>query len=273
LELVRSGDLLGARAAFERAYQASPHYLVLHNLARVSRDLGDLEAAKVYLERYLKDGAARIPPERRDETLREIASIERVLEGRRARFPEPPAPRPPAADPSSTAQASVRPALEQSTRSQPAPWSSPSGRNVAARGRADRRDEDDERTRRAHWSGFSFGLAATGLALAVTGTSILIWDQQRRQAWSKEDEALADIDDVTVYPMDEESLQAARELQRRTDENNALADSIRDFDVVGWSAVASGSLLVAGAAVLWLTAGKAPEVRPRRSGLDLVVRF
>ncbi|HEY3499023.1 MAG TPA: tetratricopeptide repeat protein [Polyangiaceae bacterium] len=246
LEAARSGDLRAARTSFERAYRESPHHLVLLNLARVCRDLGELEDARRYLERYLAEGNARISPPEQAAAEREIASIDTELARRplKTTADAAAAPAPPAAEHAAPVPPAAAPPSPPRARAPSAPPPS-------------RKDE----VRRARWSGFSLAFASTGLALAGVGTAVLVSNRARYDAWEEEDQALDQLGAITVVPGDGgSSLAAAREQQQRIDQNNALADSIDDSDRVAWVAVTSGIVMVATATVLWLTEGDGPRI-------------
>jgi len=66
----RFGD---AGTEFEEAYRLSPAYVVLYNIGQVNAALGrSVEAVDAY-EKYLKQGAAQISPERTQEVQNELA--------------------------------------------------------------------------------------------------------------------------------------------------------------------------------------------------------
>ena len=65
VELYREGSYEGALAEFSKAYQVSPSYLVLYNIAQTQYALHDFVGAyKSYL-RYIAEGASEIPADRR----------------------------------------------------------------------------------------------------------------------------------------------------------------------------------------------------------------
>lgn len=63
-----------AREEFDTAYQLSPAYVVLYNVAQVNVALGNSVEAIDAFERYLAQGASSIPASRRAEVEREIAA-------------------------------------------------------------------------------------------------------------------------------------------------------------------------------------------------------
>lgn len=77
--LFEQGDYQGALQAFNDAYAASPHFAVLYNIgqAQIARDK-PLEAVAT-LSRYLREGQAQVPAERRRQVEEQIELIEAIL--------------------------------------------------------------------------------------------------------------------------------------------------------------------------------------------------
>jgi hypothetical protein len=77
--LFEQGDYQGALQAFHDAYAASPHFAVLYNIgqAQIARDK-PLEAAAT-LSRYLREGQALVPAERRRQVEEQIELINALL--------------------------------------------------------------------------------------------------------------------------------------------------------------------------------------------------
>jgi hypothetical protein len=76
VQLFEDGDFAPALIEFERAYSLSPNYRALYNIGLVNVQLGRYAAAVLTLRRYLADGIAEIPAERRaevEEQLRVLA--------------------------------------------------------------------------------------------------------------------------------------------------------------------------------------------------------
>jgi hypothetical protein len=67
VQLGHAGDYQEAAAEFQRAYQISPHYAVLYNLAQAQIALGQPVEAIDTLRRYLLEGGANVPADRRAE--------------------------------------------------------------------------------------------------------------------------------------------------------------------------------------------------------------
>jgi hypothetical protein len=65
VELYREGSFPGALAEFSRAYQLSPSYLVLYNIAQTQYALQDFVGAYKSLVQYMAEGAGQIPADRR----------------------------------------------------------------------------------------------------------------------------------------------------------------------------------------------------------------
>src|ERR1017187_1031885 len=65
VELYREGSYEGALAEFSKAYQVSPSYLVLYNIAQTQYALHDFVGAYKSLMQYLAEGGAGIPGDRR----------------------------------------------------------------------------------------------------------------------------------------------------------------------------------------------------------------
>ncbi len=71
-----------ARAAlseFERAYQLSPAFKILYNIAVVNLVLDDTAAALRAFERYLLEGGAHVDTQRRDEVARQVVALSRKV--------------------------------------------------------------------------------------------------------------------------------------------------------------------------------------------------
>jgi hypothetical protein len=65
LDDVAAGAYKDAIVEFQRAYELSPNFAVLYNIAAAQEKLGDSAAALAALERYLAEAGAAIPAERR----------------------------------------------------------------------------------------------------------------------------------------------------------------------------------------------------------------
>jgi len=67
VEMYREGSYEGALAEFSKAYQLSPSYLVLYNVAQTQYALHDFVGAYKSLMQYMADGAGEIPADRRSQ--------------------------------------------------------------------------------------------------------------------------------------------------------------------------------------------------------------
>ena len=65
VELYREGSYEGALAEFSKAYQISPSYLVLYNMAQTQYALHDFVGAYKSLMQYMVEGGGEIPADRR----------------------------------------------------------------------------------------------------------------------------------------------------------------------------------------------------------------
>ncbi len=83
VQLADAGRDREALAAFEGAYEASPHFAVLYNIARIQMKLGETEKALDTLQRYLESGAEKLPGARRrwaETTIQRLRSVTRATE-------------------------------------------------------------------------------------------------------------------------------------------------------------------------------------------------
>jgi tetratricopeptide (TPR) repeat protein len=76
VKLFRERSFDAAFAEFMRAYEYSPDYRVLYNLAQVQAERGDYVSAVEYFRRYIKDGANLIDSARAADVRAEIAQLE-----------------------------------------------------------------------------------------------------------------------------------------------------------------------------------------------------
>jgi hypothetical protein len=75
LELYEEGDLDGAHAELERAYELAPAYKILYNLAQISLRRQDWVTAERELRAYLAEGKGRLPPGRAREVEDTLARV------------------------------------------------------------------------------------------------------------------------------------------------------------------------------------------------------
>lgn len=76
LELYQEGNLDAARAEFHRAYESSPNYRVLYNLGQVEFELHDYPEALATMQKYLREGGARVPADRRAQVTADIEKLQ-----------------------------------------------------------------------------------------------------------------------------------------------------------------------------------------------------
>lgn len=79
LRLYSDGHIEGALVEMQRSYDRAPNYKVLYNLAKVARSMPDYATSLVAFERYLADGGAAVPKERRDEVQKEIDDLRSMV--------------------------------------------------------------------------------------------------------------------------------------------------------------------------------------------------
>jgi hypothetical protein len=75
VKLYEEDDFRGALIEFSRAYELAPNWAVLYNVGQSYYQLRDYANALKTLERYVKEGADRIAPERLAEVNREIEEV------------------------------------------------------------------------------------------------------------------------------------------------------------------------------------------------------
>jgi tetratricopeptide (TPR) repeat protein len=82
VQLYNEGSIEAALAEFNKAYQLSPNYRLLYNIAQTQFDLHDYVAASRSLERYLTEGGSELADDRRMQ----VAEMNRKLEERIGRL-------------------------------------------------------------------------------------------------------------------------------------------------------------------------------------------
>jgi hypothetical protein len=75
LDLAKDGDYRAALIEFRRAYELAPNYNVLYNIGQVYFELQDYPGALNAFERYLSEGADRVPATRRAEVQKDIEKL------------------------------------------------------------------------------------------------------------------------------------------------------------------------------------------------------
>ena len=76
VELYREGSYEGALAEFRKAYQISPSYRVLYNIAQTQYALHDFVGAQKSLMQYMAEGRGEIPADRRGQVDEMLAKLE-----------------------------------------------------------------------------------------------------------------------------------------------------------------------------------------------------
>ncbi len=76
VELANEGEYRAASDEFKAAYEASPHFATLHNIAQAELALGRVQEAVEAFKRYLREGGDQIPADRREQVARHVALIE-----------------------------------------------------------------------------------------------------------------------------------------------------------------------------------------------------
>ncbi|HEY3495137.1 MAG TPA: hypothetical protein VGK73_10645 [Polyangiaceae bacterium] len=261
IALFDAGDLRAAKREFELAFTESPHPIVLYNLARVCLDLGELEAARSYGERFLAAAGPDAPEQQRADiqrmledlapgaqrrpadSLRPVPSPDSLIAPAAAPRPDPPA-----------AQSGAKPTLACAGC-------------IPAAGVDELLAADRQRT-----AGIVLG--ATGTALLIAGVSVLVWNgAQARDAEAKLDalERAAPPGEVS----NQEELAEILAYERAFSETTAELDATSQFKIAGWSMVGVGAALLGTGAVLVLTRKGTPPatLSLRGAGVSLSGHF
>jgi hypothetical protein len=75
LQLFNEENYDAALFEFERAYELAPSYKILYNMGRIQRQQNNYAAAMRSYARYLREGGANVPADRRAEVEQEIAVL------------------------------------------------------------------------------------------------------------------------------------------------------------------------------------------------------
>lgn len=75
VELYAEGDFRGALIEFQRAHEIAPSFRILYNVGKANLELLDYAAALVAFERYLAEGGAEVPDDKRAEVEAEIGKL------------------------------------------------------------------------------------------------------------------------------------------------------------------------------------------------------
>lgn len=76
IELYEEGDYAAALVEFRRAYDLSPNYRVLYNVALAQYQLGDYAGALATLEQYLEEGGTEIEADKRATVEKELKRMQ-----------------------------------------------------------------------------------------------------------------------------------------------------------------------------------------------------
>jgi hypothetical protein len=75
LKLFKDGAYEAALVEFERAYELAPTWRLHYNIALIHRQMNDFAGALDRFERFLSEGAAEVPADRKKEVDKEIAAL------------------------------------------------------------------------------------------------------------------------------------------------------------------------------------------------------
>jgi hypothetical protein len=79
LTLYEDGAFDAARVQFERAYELNPSYRILYNVGLVRKQLNEFVGALNALERYLAEGGAEVPADRKAEVEKLISQLKGIV--------------------------------------------------------------------------------------------------------------------------------------------------------------------------------------------------
>jgi hypothetical protein len=79
LKLAESGDTKGALQAFRGAYEKSPNFRVLYNIAQICARMQDPVCTVRTYEQYLRDGGTNVPAKKREAVEAELTALRRTL--------------------------------------------------------------------------------------------------------------------------------------------------------------------------------------------------
>jgi tetratricopeptide (TPR) repeat protein len=79
LSLYDDGAYEAARVQFERAYQLAPSYKILYNIGLVYKQLNEFVGSLRALTRYLKEGGAEVPDDRKAEVQKMVDSLKTII--------------------------------------------------------------------------------------------------------------------------------------------------------------------------------------------------
>jgi tetratricopeptide (TPR) repeat protein len=238
LALARERDYARALLEFQRAYEVSPHFSVLYNIARAELALNRRAQALTTLQRYLDEAGDRVEPPRK-------AEVEALLVRLRSELEAAEQPPPSASEPSATAQPDPTDAdaAKSEARQSPRPSAAaPStGRtqppvdlfaSTPARNSPTPRS-DAQRS-------IAYVLGGAGLVLSGAALGHFLWNRSRYQDW--QEQYAAYYDDPT---------------DRRRESANRLSDSISRASVASVALAVGAGLALGTGTVLLLTSAPA----------------
>jgi hypothetical protein len=246
LESLERGDLSRARSAFEDAYRESPHYVVLFNLARVCFELGDLSAADLSIQRYLKDGGELLTPaERQDaDTLRRQIE-ERLAEQRREEAALEDAPRSPREESQSIPESAPRRLVLPPTHRSTAVIAVRQGEraHLSAAGPMDARRR------------YAYALGGAGVVLLAASVGLGIYNHARYLEWREGANRLQEHPPPSEVQT-QADLQAVGSYGREVGRLEGDRAAIRALDVVVWAGAGLGTALLGTGVVLFVLPGE-----------------
>jgi hypothetical protein len=79
MSLYDDGAYDAARVQFERAYELAPSYKILYNIGLVYKQLNEFVASLKALQRYIKEGGAEVPDDRKAEVNKLIDTLRGII--------------------------------------------------------------------------------------------------------------------------------------------------------------------------------------------------
>jgi hypothetical protein len=209
IELANQGRFQAALDQFEAAYALSPHFAVLYNIGQARIALGQPHEAIEALSRYLRDGAAEVPPGRREQVQAQLTHLSAMT----AAEEQPAAP--PAVAPAPVLPGPPAPhAALVPDRAPPPPPAAPRATGL----------------RRA-----AYALAAAGLLSATAALGVYVWYRGEYDEWRTTNAILTG---QTVRPSDYH--------QRIVANNQRAATLVRANHAIVGLSIAGGVLFAAG---------------------------
>ncbi len=277
LSLALESRYADAKAAFLEAYQAYPHYLVLYNVAQADAQLGNLESAISYLERFLREGADALSSERRKLASEQMAALRRRLAagggpgehetGKHAALgtePQESGSSSLAPQPSPVVQPPL-PELSASARLPPpniAPITRESATGVAALSVPPMVAPAQPTPAPSEDRTWGLLLGASGVALLGVASGLYLWNDSRHAHWKQARQALDELPDR------DQALASDLSVWQQARTNNELLESIERVDVVTIVAASVGALAL-GAGTWDLLSRRAPTPTIVASGAVL----